>query len=633
MSIITSTEITNSGNLKIFFDNNTFIDVGRVLGNDGIDGQIGNKGEQGIQGFRGEKGSKGEMGRNGLNGEAGGIDKFINLLDTPNEYINSKFLVGNSSSTGIEYTGIVIGSGNNNVISNSTILGRYAGFELLDKNIGRNNSLYGTQSGYNLKGNNNTFIGSNSGISANLFDNNICIGYNSCFQALNGSDSIILGSDTNLGNSAISNSSIIIGNKSTINSNYSCSNIGKSIILGYNSSIDSCNSILIGDNSISLGYLPNDRNHILIGFNNEITSTTNSGNTTENCITIGNQSKINSSTKSTNNSICIGYKSYIENANNSISIISNSYDEVLENKIPGVYSDNSIAIGNSVYSNGLSSISIGTLSNSEGEFSIAIGGSLNNLFGAKSTNKHSIAIGTNSVCQHDNSICIGKDSESDIINQFCLPDYIRDTKIGGINYKWPNINNSKLENSVLTIDNENNLSWKSLNDNLVFKNSLSNSYEHYNYIFTTSKEIIQNKIYFNKFFMNSNSKFSKITIYINNNNKLFNIKVAIYENDNINNLPKKLLIYGEKYIDENINNFINIDLNNSIELNMNSEYYVALLYNSINIQDKLEIYSYENQYFRKNNFINKTNEYNLFPDIFLYETEEIKDTYWFRLLV
>ena len=66
---------------------------------------------------------------------------------------------------------------------------------------------------------------------------------------------------------------------------------------------------------------------------------------------------------------------------------------------------------------------------------------------------------------------------------------------------------------------------------------------------------------------------------------------------------------------------------------MNSEYYVALLYNSINIQDKLEIYSYENQYFRKNNFINKTNEYTLFPDIFLYETEEIKDTYWFRLLV
>jgi len=634
---INRTEINSDGNLIFYFNDNTYLNAGKVTGNNGSDGQIGNNGERGIAGSRGEKGAKGESGGQGLNGTESGLTKFIEMSDTPSTYSLGKLLVGNSSNSGLTYHGITVGAGNNNVISNTTIIGDNAGNEIFNLNKSRNNTLYGYQAGFKLTGENNTYIGSSAGFSGTGFENNICIGYNSCNEALNGSDSIVLGSDTNLGKNSVSNYSIIIGNKSSICDTYQCSNTGKSIILGYNSLVNSSNSIIIGDNSKTEGYLAKDRNNIILGFNNEISSTQeniNNENSIENCITIGNCSKISADKKSSDNSISIGYKSYIYDAKNGIAIILNNYNESAGEREPGVFSDNGIAIGNSTRSGGISSISMGSFSISEGEYSIAIGSSMNFNKGAEAMGKHSISIGTDSISNYDNSICLGKNSETDRDNQFALAEEIKDIKIGGINYKWPSINSKIDNNSVLTIDNEKNVTWKSLENNSNFINLSTRSYEHYNYIFSQSIELECNKIYFNKFFISGNSRFNKVELLINNDKeKLFNIKIGIYNLDN-DDLPNILISFGEKSIERNVNKFIEIDLNSVVELNTNNQYYLAFLYNSQYITDKLGIYSYKSQNTIKNIYKNiDIDAFQSLPNPYQNELEKGDDTYWFRLKI
>lgn len=635
---INRTEINSDGNLIFYFNDDTFHNVGKVTGNDGSDGQIGIPGPRGFQGSRGEKGSKGEAGNNGVNGGDSGLTTFKEMIDTPSLYSLGKLLIVNSSSDGITYNGIVVGGGNNNVISNTTIIGDNAGNEIFNLNKGRNNTLYGYKAGAKLSGENNTFIGSSAGFSATAFGDNICIGNNSCNEALNGNHSIILGSDTNLGKKSVSNYSIIIGNKSTICDTYQCSNTGKSLIVGYNSAINSSNSIIIGDNSKTEGHLSTDRNHILVGFNNEIISTeenTDSNeNSTENCITIGSCSKILADNKSTNNSIAIGYKSYVNDSENGIAIVLNTYDDSLGEREPGVFSDNGIAIGKSARSAGRSSISMGSFSVSEGEYSIAIGNSMNDTIGAEATGKHSISIGTNSRSNYENSVSLGINSETDRDNQFALAENIKYMKLCGINYKWPSINSIIENNSVLTIDDDKNLIWKSLDDNSSLMKLLSNSYEHYNYIFSESVEFESNKIYFNKFFISSSSRFNKVELLIDNNNeKLFNIKVGIYDIDN-NNLPNTLLSFGEKSIERNVNKFLEIDLDSLVKLNTNKEYYLGLLYNSQYSTDKLGIYSYKSRNDIKNIFKNKDiNGFQSLPNPYQNELEKGDDTYWFRLKI
>ena len=634
---ITHSEISNTGNLKLYYSDGTCYDVGKVTGNEGIDGQIGMKGEQGSNGFRGEKGAKGEIGRAGLNGDSNSLTKFISMDDTPSNYGKGNFLVGNSSGTKLEYQGILIGPGNDDVISNSLILGDGAGNQIFNQSKGSNNTLLGYQSGFKLSGNNNTFIGSKSGFQGTAFVENICIGYNSCADALNGSETIVIGTNTNLGKAAVSNGSIIIGNKSNINETYDHSNTGKCVVLGYNSSIDSSNSIIIGDNSISKGNLANDKNHLLVGFNNEINSNKESndnyGNTTTNGICIGNQCKIISDKNSTNNSINIGYKSSVMDCKNSIAIVLNTYDDAPDSKLPGVFSDNCIAIGNSARSSGISSISAGTFSNSSGNFSIAIGGSLDGILGTQAKEKHSIAIGTGSNSQHENSICLGKNAITSANNQFALADNIRDIKIGGINYTWPLVNSEREANSILTIDDNSNLTWKSLNDNYDFKNSILSSYEHFNYILSKNNIILNNKIYLNNFFMTSKSKFKKVHLLINNDNeKIFNIKVGIYSK-NEDNLPDYILSEGSKYIDSNVNNLIEVDLDSELELEMNKEYFIVFLYYSQNNNDLIGLLSYENSNNIDNAFINNGNEFSSLPNTFNYNIVTYNFTFWFRLIV
>lgn len=636
---ISHSEITSTGILKLYYGDGTFIDVGKVTGDPGIDGQMGESGEQGTQGFRGEKGAKGEIGRPGLDGNSNSKTTLNSMDDTPDDYGKGKFLVGNSSGTKFEYQGILIGSGNDDVISSSLILGDGAGNQIFQQTSGSDNTLLGYQAGLKLSSNKNTFIGSKSGIGfqGTSFVENICIGYNSCVNALNASESIIIGTNTNLGKSAVSNGSIIIGNKSNINETYVHSNTGKCVILGYNSSIDSANSIIIGDNSISKGNLANDKNHLLVGFSNEINSNKDSndnyGNTTTNGICIGNQCKIISDKNSTDNSINIGYKSNVMDCKNSIAIVLNTYDDAPDSKLPGVFSDNSIAIGNSARSSGISSISAGTFSNSSGNFSIAIGGSLNDVLGAQAKEKHSIAIGTGSNSEHENSICLGKNAVTDINNQFALADNIRNIKIGGINYIWPLFNNERQVNSILTIDDNSNLTWKCLNDNDDFKNSILSSYEHFNYILSKNNILSNNKIYLNKFFMTSKSKFSKVHLLINNDNeKIFNIKVGIYSK-NEDNLPDYILSEGSKYIDSNVNNLIEIDLDSELEVEMNKEYFIVFLYYSQNSNDLIGLLSYENINDIDNVFINNSNEFSSLPNTFNYDIVKYNYTFWFRLIV
>ena len=635
---INRTEINSDGDLIFYFNDDTFLNAGKVTGNDGSDGQIGSDGPRGIRGSRGEKGAKGEPGNQGLDGGSSGLTKFIEMSDTPSSYSSGKLLVGNSSNTGLSYNGIIAGAGNNNVISNTTIIGDNAGNEIFNLNRGRNNTLYGYQAGFKLSGENNTYIGSLAGFSGSAFGDNICIGNNSCYEALNGGHSIILGSDTNLGKKSVSNYSIIIGNKSTICDTYQCSNTGKSLIVGYNSAINSSNSIIIGDSSKTEGHLSKDRNHILVGFNNEITSTEenvdSNQNSTENCITIGNCSKISADKKSTDNSVAIGYKSYVNDSENGIAIVLNTFDESLGEREPGVFSDDGIAIGKSTRSGGRSSISMGSFSISEGDYSIAIGNSMSEIVGAEAMGKHSISIGTNSRSNYENSVSVGKNSETDRDNQFALAEDIKYIKISGINYKWPCVNSIIENNSVLTIDDDKNLIWKSLDDNSSLMKLLGSSYEHYNYIFSESVELESNKIYFNKFFISSSSRFNKVELLINNNNeKLFNIKVGIYDIDN-NNLPNTLISLGERSIERNVNKFLEINLDSIIELNTNKEYYLGLLYNSQYSTDKLGIYSYKSRNDIKNIYKNKDiNGFQSLPNPYQNELEKGDDTYWFRLKI
>ena len=120
---ITSSEITNSGHLKLYFSNNSSLDIGKVTGNNGLDGQRGIKGDTGVQGFRGSKGAKGEPGNQGFPGNTNsGVDKYANLIDTPNEYESNRIVKVNSSSTGLEYHGLIVGPGNDDTISKSVIL-------------------------------------------------------------------------------------------------------------------------------------------------------------------------------------------------------------------------------------------------------------------------------------------------------------------------------------------------------------------------------------------------------------------------------------------------------------------------------------------------------------------------------
>ena len=119
----------------------------------------------------------------------------------------------------------------------------------------------------------------------------------------------------------------------------------------------------------------------------------------------------------------------------------------------------------------------------------------------------------------------------------------------------------------------------------------------------------------------------------NDKEKLFNIKIGIYNLDN-DDLPNILISFGEKSIERNVNKFIEIDLNSVVELNTNNQYYLAFLYNSQYITDKLGIYSYKSQNTIKNIYKNiDIDAFQSLPNPYQNELEKGDDTYWFRLKI
>ena len=133
--------------------------------------------------------------------------------------------------------------------------------------------------------------------------------------------------------------------------------------------------------------------------------------------------------------------------------------------------------------------------------------------------------------------------------------------------------------------------------------------------------------------MTSKSKFKKVHLLINNDNeKIFNIKVGIYSK-NEDNLPDYILSEGSKYIDSNVNNLIEVDLDSELELEMNKEYFIVFLYYSQNNNDLIGLLSYENSNNIDNAFINNGNEFSSLPNTFNYNIVTYNFTFWFRLIV
>jgi len=170
------------------------------------------------------------------------------------------------------------------------------------------------------------------------------------------------------------------------------------VAVGGGSQIDTGNnSIVIGDASVITG-----------------------ANGANEAIAIGQSSQIVSGTSASNGSIAIGQSSLISNSLNSIAIghdsqcASTSSISIGSNAAVSVLATGAISLGTNSAVTGINSIAIGSSSDSNADNSLSIGSN------SQALSSGSIAIGTTSTSNDDNAIAIGSSTSATAINSIAI---------------------------------------------------------------------------------------------------------------------------------------------------------------------------------------------------------------------